>query len=142
MLSPSSVSEYSTLGGTTGYTVRVKSPLASSSRSCCVSILGVAWGMSLRSSPKRSVRVSRCHRISVLYFPPISLSVASTGQFTSSQIRSIGRPPLFVAASVSVPAPCGPITLQLYPMRRRYANVAVRLRAIAGVPYAGQYPKG
>ena len=57
MLLPKSVSEYSTLGGTTGKTSRRTRPSLSSSRSCWVSILGVAHGIALRNCEKRNVPV-------------------------------------------------------------------------------------
>ena len=91
-LPPFSVSEYSTLGGTTGYTTRVISALSSSSRNCCVSILGVASGTSLRNCEKRSVLPVRCHSNSALYFPPISCNVAETGQFVFNLFSCTGVP--------------------------------------------------
>lgn len=78
-LCPMSVSEYSTLGGTTGYTSRCIRPSFSSSRSWLVSIFGVAAGINLCSWLKRNILSARCHSISDLYFPPTISSVASTG---------------------------------------------------------------
>lgn len=83
MLLPISVSEYSTFGGITGKISRLTNPPLSNSRSCCVSILGVAPGISLLNSEKRNVLAVSFHNISDLYFPPIIPSVASTGQWVS-----------------------------------------------------------
>ena len=55
MLLPKSVSEYSTLGGTTGKTSRRTRPSLSRSRNCRVSTLGVAQGTALRNCEKRKV---------------------------------------------------------------------------------------
>lgn len=52
---PSSVSEYSTLGGTSAYTLRSISPLSSISRSCAVSTFCDTLPMDFFSSPKRFV---------------------------------------------------------------------------------------
>ena len=81
-LSPRSVRLYSTLGGTTAYTLRAIKPSPSSSRNCWVSILGVASGTRRRSSLKRRIFPDRCHRSKALYLPPISCRVAATGQLT------------------------------------------------------------
>ena len=71
-------------------------PSASSSRSCWVSILGVACDMRRCSSPKRSTpALLRCHRMSTLCLPPTMSMVASTGQwYASGQVfmRSLFRP--------------------------------------------------
>jgi len=88
-LRPSSVMEYSTFGGTTGYTVRVMRFCSSSSRSWWVSTRGVAERMAFCSSLKRRVPSARCQRISALYFPPIKSSVVSTGQLFCSIRTSI-----------------------------------------------------
>ena len=56
---PSSVTSYSTLGGTSGNTVLFMIPSASSSRSCKVIIRGVAEGAARHSALKRNLPVSR-----------------------------------------------------------------------------------
>lgn len=81
-LSPRGVRLYSTLGGTMAYTLRAIKPSLSSSRNCWVSILGVASGTRRRSSLNRKILPDRCHRSNALYLPPISCSVAATGQLT------------------------------------------------------------
>jgi NADPH2:quinone reductase len=54
-----SVSEHSTFGGTSAYTLRWMIPSASSSRSCLVSMRWVTPGMARFNSPKRQVRSIR-----------------------------------------------------------------------------------
>ena len=93
-LLPSSVSEYSTRGGTTGYTFLIIKPSRSSSLSCFVSILGVADEIIFCNLPKRRVPSARCHKISVLYFPPISSRAVSTGHI---YVRFIKSSPLILS---------------------------------------------
>lgn len=78
---PSSVSEYSVFGGTTGYTFLAMRPSASSSLSCFVIIFpvasgSIAWIWLNLLGPWR-----RYQSITDLYFPPIILTVSLTGQF-------------------------------------------------------------
>ena len=57
MLLPKSVSEYSTLGGTTGKTSRRTRPSLSSFAQLLGQHLGVAHGIALRNCEKRNVPV-------------------------------------------------------------------------------------
>src|SRR4029079_15366887 len=78
---PYPLSEYSTFGGTTSNTLRDTTPSRSSSRSCCVNILRVMPGISRCNSPGRRTPRLRCQRMTVFHLPPITIKVASTGQF-------------------------------------------------------------
>lgn len=86
MLLPNSVREYSTFGGTTGKTSRRTKPVLLQ----LAQLLGQHFrggdGYGRLSSEKRSVSPMSFHKISVLYFPPIRLMVASTGQCVSATV--------------------------------------------------------
>ena len=72
---PKSVSEYSTFGGTCGYTSRCTMPSASNSRSCKVSIRCVICGKSLCNSLNRRVSGSRWYKINTFHLPPMMSGV-------------------------------------------------------------------
>ena len=81
---PSSVREYSTLGGTSAYTLRLISPLSSISRSCAVNTFCDTLPMDFFSSPKRFVPGSKSRRISTFHLSPMSVKVVSPGQAGNS----------------------------------------------------------
>jgi heptaprenyl diphosphate synthase len=78
---PSSVSEYSTLGGTCGYTSRWTRPSASISRRCWTSIFSLTPGSPRRSSPNRRVPwAASSHRINDFHLPVTTSMAASMPQ--------------------------------------------------------------
>ena len=83
-LCPKSVNEYSTLGGTSAYTLRLISPFSSISRSCAVNTFCDTLPMDFFYSPKRFVPESKSLRIKTFHLSPISINVVSTGQAGSS----------------------------------------------------------
>jgi hypothetical protein len=80
-LFPSSVSEYSTLGGISLYCSRKINPSDSSSLSCSVSTFLEISGMRTAISPKRFVPLNNEYKMIVFHLPPISSIEAVTGQF-------------------------------------------------------------
>ncbi|MNI72250.1 hypothetical protein D3C73_1281790 [compost metagenome] len=99
-LCPYSVKEYSTLGGTSAYTLRSTSWSSSSSRSWLVSIFCVIWGMSFFSSLKRLVPSRpRCHRMISFHLPPMTARVSSFSQLISFRLMRS----LISVANVCVP---------------------------------------
>ena len=83
-LCPNSVKVYSTLGGTSAYTVRVNSPLSSIARSCAVSTFCDTFPIDFFNSPKRFVPDNRSRRIKTFHLSPIKVKVVSTGQAGNS----------------------------------------------------------
>lgn len=78
-LKPTSVSAYSTRGGTSGYTVRVSSPDSSIERRLDVSTFWLTPPNARWSCPKRLVPLSNSRTISGLQRLPIRLNVVATG---------------------------------------------------------------
>lgn len=82
-LFPSSVSEYSTRGGTSLWDSLMINPSFSSSFSCSASTFLDISGIRTAISPKRFLPDIRKYIMIVFHFPPISWRVAVTGQFVS-----------------------------------------------------------
>lgn len=83
-LSPKSVKMYSTLGGTSAYTVRVNKPFSSIARSCAVNTFCDTLPIDFFSSPNRFVPVSKSRKIKTFHLSPIKVNVVSTGQAGNS----------------------------------------------------------
>ena len=71
---PSGVRSYSTLGGTSAYTVRMSSPAASNARSVCVNIFFDTSGRWRCISPYRFVPWRRMYRTMGVHLSPINSS--------------------------------------------------------------------
>ena len=95
MDSPSGLREYSTRGGTSGYTVRVTRPSSSMERRLSVSTFWLMPSRLLRSSLNRQGRASRLRRISSFHLLPISCTVVATGQAGISSFVSIHSAPFY-----------------------------------------------
>lgn len=80
MDSPSGLREYSTRGGTSGYTLRVTRPSSSIERRLSVSTFWLIPSRFFCSSLKRQGRASRFRRINSFHLLPISCTVVATGQ--------------------------------------------------------------
>lgn len=76
---PVLVSEYSTRGGTSGYTLRFTSPSSSIERNDAVSIFWLTLPMERFSSLKRIVPFIKSRKIRIFHFEPIKNNVVSTG---------------------------------------------------------------
>ena len=83
-LCPSFVNVYSTLGGTSAYTVRVNRPLSSMARSCAVNTFCDTLPTDFFNSPNLFVPVSRSRKIKTFHLSPIKDKVVSTGQAGNS----------------------------------------------------------
>ena len=83
MDSPNSDKAYSTLGGTSGYTVRVMIPSASIERKLSVNTFWLMPSKSRFSSLKRHGRISRFRMISSFHLLPISATVVATGRVSA-----------------------------------------------------------
>lgn len=79
-LYPTSVSEYSTFGGTSAYTFRFTSPLCSICRSCAVNTFCETCPIDFFNSPNRFVPGSKSLKIKTFHLSLIKVSVVSTGQ--------------------------------------------------------------
>ena len=100
---PVSVSEYSTRGGTSGYTSRCTNPSRSIWRRFAVSTFCDTLPTERRSSPNRMVPFSRSRRISTFHLSEIINSVVSTGHAGNSRsIRKI-TPSRIAIKSTKVP---------------------------------------
>ena len=90
---PSSLSAYSTRGGTSGYTVRVISPSSSMERRLSVRTFWLMPSRFFFSSLKRHGRYSRFRIISNFHLLPIKATVVATGHSGNSSFVSIVSTP-------------------------------------------------
>ena len=88
-VSPNSLKAYSTLGGTSGYTVHMMIPSDSRDRRLSVNTFWLIPSRPFFSSLKRQGRASRFLMISSFHLLPINSTVAAAGQMGISSFVSI-----------------------------------------------------